>query len=269
MLEVGAQRPDRDAGAEHRVDADQRAVLAGRRGGALEPAGQHGQRGFVDLQLRQRRVVGERRLAEPGVVRLRHPQLHAVQSAAIAAGRLLGVGDPAPGGHQVELARGDQLLGAEAVPVQHLAGDQPGDGVQTGVRVRADVEAVLLGDPDRAHVVGEAPRADGAAFPARERSAHRHRADPGLAALADLDAGCFGDAGRVDDRRVRGVHRSAHPRSMGPTPPRRPAPARVVNHFAGRADSGRDGTHVAGASCVLARASTGQYRRWHGAAGRG
>ena len=203
------------------------------------------------------------------VVRLRHPQLHAVQSAAIAAGRLLGVGDPAPGGHQVELARGDQLLGAEAVPVQHLAGDQPGDGVQTGVRVRADVEAVLLGDPDRAHVVGEAPRADGAAVPARERSAHRHRADPGLAALADLDAGCFGDAGRVDDRRVRGVHRSAHPRSMGPTPSRRPAPARVVSHFAGWADSGRDGTHVASASCVLARASIGPYRRWHGAAGRG
>jgi hypothetical protein len=64
------------------------------------------------------------------------------------------------GGHEVELSGADQLLGTEAVSVQHLALDEPADGLQPDVGVRTDVEAVVLGDRGGTEVVGEAPRAD-------------------------------------------------------------------------------------------------------------
>ena len=41
--------------------------------------------------------------------------------------------DAPPGGHQVERTRPDDLLAPDAVLVQHLAGEQPGDGLQAGV----------------------------------------------------------------------------------------------------------------------------------------
>jgi hypothetical protein len=43
------------------------------------------------------------------------------------------VGDAPTGGHQVELAGPDELFGAEAVAVQHLALQQPGDRLQADV----------------------------------------------------------------------------------------------------------------------------------------
>src|SRR3712207_7093629 len=53
---------------------------------------------------------------------------------------------------------------------QDLPGDQPGDGVQPGVGMGADVQAAGLGDQLRAHVVGEAPGPDG---PAADRKSTR------------------------------------------------------------------------------------------------
>ena len=131
--------------------------------------------GVVQLDPRQLGVVRERGRAVAGRLRLGHPQLHAVELAAVAAGRLLGVGDAVPGGHQVELPGPDDLLAAEAVAVQDLAGDQPGDRVQAGVRVRADIQTLGLGDQLRPHVVGEAPGPHGPSLPAGERPPHRHR----------------------------------------------------------------------------------------------
>ena len=78
----------------------------------------------------------------PGRRRLRHPELHAVQRSLVATRRLLGVRDAAPGGHEVELAGPDDLLGAEAVPVQDLAVEQPGDRLEPDVGMRPDVEPV-------------------------------------------------------------------------------------------------------------------------------
>jgi hypothetical protein len=75
-------------------------------------------------------VVLEGGPAVAGRLGLGDPKLDAVQLAAVAAGRLLRVGDPLPGGHEVELPGPDDLLAPEAVAVQHLAGDQPGDRLQ-------------------------------------------------------------------------------------------------------------------------------------------
>jgi hypothetical protein len=123
------------------------------------------------------------------------------------------VGDPLPGGHEVELPGPDDLLAPEAVAVQHLAGDQPGDRLQAGVRVRADVQAARLGDQLRAHVVGEAPRPHGPPADARERPAHPHGPDDRFAARGDLDAGRLDRAGlRLRGRGVGDADRTAHRR---------------------------------------------------------
>ena len=70
-----------------------------------------------------------------------------------------------PSGHQVELTGTDHLLGSEAVTVQDLAAQQPRHGLQPDVRMRADVEAMVLGDRGRPHVVDEAPRTHRAPSP--------------------------------------------------------------------------------------------------------
>src|SRR6476469_6038163 len=88
---------------------------------------------------------------------LRDPQLDAVQVAAVAPGGFLGVTDPAARGHQVELAWANGLLGADAVAMEELAGDEPRHGLQADVGMRADVRSGVLGHCRRTHVIGEAP----------------------------------------------------------------------------------------------------------------
>ena len=139
-------------------------------------------------------MVLERRLAVAGRVGLRDPQLDAVQLPAVGAGRLLGVRDAVTGGHQVELARSQHLVGAETVPVPRLARDEPCDRLQPDVRVRADVEAVTLGDRRRPEVVGEAPRADRAVGPTGQGAPDAERPDLGRPAGQDLDLGAGHDA---------------------------------------------------------------------------
>src|SRR4051812_10500254 len=146
------------------------------------------------------------------------------------------MGDPVACGHQVELAGLDDLLRAKAVPVQHLALDEPGDRLQADMRVRSDVQAAVLRDVSRPHVVREAPGADGAAPPAWQGPPHPHLAHDLVATVADLYAG------RVRmpalGRRRRGVdhaYGTAHGAIMSPAascgygqmrPPSAPAPAR-------------------------------------------
>ena len=75
--------------------------------------------GQVDL--REPTVMLEGRRPVTGRRCLGDPQLHAMELAAVGAGRLLRVRHPVPGGHQVELPRFDELLAAEAVAVEDLA----------------------------------------------------------------------------------------------------------------------------------------------------
>ena len=153
-------------------------VAASRRRRAREFADEDGGDRVVELDVRQLGVVLERRRAVSGRRRLGDPELDAVHVAAVAAGSLLGVGHAAAGGHEVELAGRDDLLGAEGVAVQRLAFEQPGDGLQADVGMRGDAEAAFV-DGGGAHVVDEAPRPDGAASPARQRAAHREGRRPG------------------------------------------------------------------------------------------
>src|SRR3954447_14948295 len=154
----------------------------------------------------------ERGRASPRLLRLRDPQLNAVQVAAVVVGRLFGMRNPLSRGHEVELAGPDRLLGAERVPMQELTGDKPGDRVQTDVRMRTDLNRMELVDPSRAHVVGKAPCPDRPPATARQHPSYRQVADGRRPAIEDLDPRCGGITSWVGwlGRCVSDVDRTAH-----------------------------------------------------------
>src|SRR5580693_2825152 len=90
---------------------------------------------------------------------LGHPELHAVH---LAGGRLpgvFGVGDRASSRHQVELAGPDHLVVAEAVRMAGLALQEPRDGVQPDMGMRADRHPFGRGGWERSKSIEEAPGA--------------------------------------------------------------------------------------------------------------
>ena len=114
------------------------------------------------------------------------PELRRVQACAVVQG-VLGVGDAMTRGHQVDLAGADDLLVAQTVAMQHLALDQPGEGLQADVRMRADVHALAGLEPHGAGVIEEAPRANHALLAIGERTAHEHAIAEVGAARLDAD----------------------------------------------------------------------------------
>jgi hypothetical protein len=127
---------------------------------AIEFAHEHPDLSAAGLQHRQVAVMIEPGLAPALGFRQCHPQLHAVQLAGIPWWRLFRMRDAAPGGHQVQLARPGHGRKAEAVVVQHLAGEQPRHGLQADVRVRCDVHGLATGKREGTVGIEEAPRSD-------------------------------------------------------------------------------------------------------------
>ncbi len=91
------------------------------------------------------------------------------QPRAIAA---LGMGDAAPGGHPIHIARPDRLHIAEAVAMDDLAGEEIGHGGEPDMRVRPHVEAVPALEQRRSHCVEEDEGPDHAAVDERQHAAH-------------------------------------------------------------------------------------------------
>ena len=135
----------------------------------------------------------ESRIDQAAGVGQRDPELNAVQGRVVLGRRLLGVRDASPGRHQVELTRPDQLLGAQAVPVQHVPCQQPGDRLEADVRMRRHVHPGHAVDVHRAVVIDEAPGADAAAQPEGQHATHRHRTDAGIARLGQFKVIYFGN----------------------------------------------------------------------------
>ncbi|MNZ85553.1 hypothetical protein D3C78_1043490 [compost metagenome] len=75
-----------------------------------------------------------------------------------------GVGDTTPGGHQVHLAGANDLDIAQAVAVQDLALDHPGEGLQANVRMRTDTQAGLAFKHRGAGVIEKTPGPDHASL---------------------------------------------------------------------------------------------------------
>jgi hypothetical protein len=175
-----------------RRGADLRARHAGEHPGRARDAGQrageHGDVKPAEPYRRQLRVVLEVRRHLAVRIGQGQPELDPVQPRVVVLRRFLGVGDAAPRGHQVELAGPDELLAAQAVPVQHGARDEPGHRLQPDMRVRRDLHAGHPVDRRRAVVVDEAPCAHAAPLPQRQEAAHVKVADPGEARRGDLGA---------------------------------------------------------------------------------
>ena len=112
VLGGGCERHDRGAGAQGEVVAEVVGVVAGGGRLAFERPDEHAHGGGVELDHRQLGVVLERRVAVARRVGLRHPELDAVVPATVGM-PLLGVGDAVAGGHQVQLAGPDHLVGPE------------------------------------------------------------------------------------------------------------------------------------------------------------
>ena len=79
------------------------------------------------------------------------------------------MGDAAAGGHQIDRAGLDPLVGAEAVAMVDGAGEQIGDRRQVDVRVRAHVDAAADLQLRRAHLVEEDERPDHRPLLVRQR----------------------------------------------------------------------------------------------------
>ena len=110
-----------------------------------------------------------------------NPKLHGMQDFD-AFWRLLGVADSVVAaracGHEINLFGADGLAVAEAVLVQHFAFQHPSEGLQIGVRMRADLHAVfLLGKMRGAGMVEKAPCADGAVRAVRQQPGNRNAAN--------------------------------------------------------------------------------------------
>ena len=82
---------------------------------------------------------------------------------------------PEPAGHEVQLPRADQRVGAGRVAVLDLAGEQPRGGLQPGVRVAGHRHPAGQGHVVGPVVVHEAPRPDERPRPLRQAAPHRHR----------------------------------------------------------------------------------------------
>lgn len=110
--------------------------------------------------------------------RLCDPELHRVQLTPCEAGVLLGVGDAIPGRHEIQLPGPDELLRTETVTVEQPTGHDPGDRLQSHVRMRPDADRADLTHGNGADVVGEAPGPDRAPRSVRQHAAHRKGTDP-------------------------------------------------------------------------------------------
>ena len=100
------------------VGADHRPVGSGARTRLGELTHEHGGGGLAELDDRQLGQVLELGLGPPGGIGLRNPQLEAVHLTRGIVRALLGVGDAATGGHQVELTGPDELFAPDAVGVR-------------------------------------------------------------------------------------------------------------------------------------------------------
>ncbi len=99
------------------------------------------------------------RQGDPGLDRL-----DAVAGGALGRRGAFGMDDAAPGGHPVHRAGPDRLIAAQAVAVVQRAVEQPGDGGEADMRVRAHVHALAGRQFGRAQMVEEHEGADIAAL---------------------------------------------------------------------------------------------------------
>ena len=79
-----------------------------------------------------------------GRFRLGHPQLDALDFAAVRARGCLGMGHSGTGRHQIQLAGSDQLLGTKTVAMQDFPGNEPGDRLEAHMGMWPDAHCLVV-----------------------------------------------------------------------------------------------------------------------------
>ena len=253
-------------------------AVAGDRAPARSPV-QHADAEPAETGRRQLVVMLEGRLNLAAGIRERNPELNAVQRGIVLGRRLLSVRDAAARRHEIELPGPDQLLGAEAVPVQHVPGQKPGHGLQADVRMRWHIHAGDAVDVHRPVVVDEAPGTDASAQPERQHAADRQVTDARVACLRYFQVDRLGN-GVTGDLHVR--FDGAHEAPFGPADarfPARPRPGGIPVRRGSRSgrtmvrqDYGPPGSQPAGPRSgripvYRRRSPRGRCPRGHGPAG--
>ena len=116
---------------------------------------------------RRRDLLRSRRQGDPAL-----QAQHLLAARALHIRRPLGMGDAAPGRHQVHRAGLDFLDIALAVAVHDAAVEQIGDGGEPDMRMRANVHALAGHELHRPEMIEEDEGPDHLALAVRQRAAH-------------------------------------------------------------------------------------------------
>ncbi len=94
--------------------------------------------------------------------------------------------DPPPGGHQVEHPGAGRPLEPEAVLVEKIAFEKPGDGLEADMGMRGDIHRLSGGEVDGAVGIQETPGSDHPPLTPGEEASDRETAEVGQASGEDL-----------------------------------------------------------------------------------
>src|SRR2546426_12083402 len=139
-----------------------------------------------------------------------HPKLNASEVSAILGRRLLRVRDPPTCGHEIEHTGAGRPLEPEAVGVEKIAFEQPGDGLEPDMGMRRDIHRLSGGEGHGAVGIQEAPGSDRPSPTPGEEASDRETAEVGQASgyhLKDRLGGGFADAQFGFGRRREIAHR--------------------------------------------------------------
>jgi hypothetical protein len=177
LLVVGIKRHDCSR-RQHRLGIERRPWEADRRGLAIGRT--HDQPRAQAIVANDRKVfhavMNEGRwlfLVCPGQGRPRLDAEQARTSCPDLRRRALGMGDAAPGRHQVEFARPDRQFGAQRIAVHDFAVEQEGHGRQPDMRMGPHIEPLPEQELGWPHLVKEDERPD-------HLAAHRWQGAPDL-----------------------------------------------------------------------------------------
>ena len=202
MLEVALDGENQGQGRVRQPDvrADEGRKRSRGRTHALEGAREDGRVATRLLDLGQGSVVVEEGRNLPLRARQGDPELEAVKASDVFDRRLFRVGDAASRGHEVEGARPRHGALAEAVVVEHLALEEPGDGLQADVRMRRHVHRLAGREALGPVGVQEAPGAHEAATAAGEQAPDGQPAEARAQAGQGLEGRRGGGLGCADLR---------------------------------------------------------------------
>ncbi len=158
MLEAGVEGDDQAAiGLPQDVRPHHRRKRAGGRPRSGELSHEQGGASALEFHHRECPVLLECGVGPSVGLGQGHPELQAPEAPSILGRRLFGVGNAPPRRHQVQHPGARRSSEPQAVVVNDLTVEQPGDGLQADVRMRGHVHGLARREGEGTKGVEEAP----------------------------------------------------------------------------------------------------------------